>query len=200
MFEFARRRRREGVQDVSLLQHFQRARRREARAGMQQVAARNCLHGAASGARAGVALPAQLVWNAPARSVRSAASCALAACFLHGLCARAAARSRLIVSGVKDAWSDAAVHSILFARSDPPGKLCCLKHLRAVFVRARGCAKPSGVGWRSVSSWEVCRGPRHQWSRCAPHTWGVTSAFAGDANATVNIPHIAAAATASRPK
>ena len=99
---------------------------------MQQVAARSCLHGAAAGgARDGVSVLEELFWNAAARSVRFAASFALAACFLHGLCARAAARSRLIVSGVKDAWSDAAVHSILFARSDPPGKLCCLKHLRA---------------------------------------------------------------------
>ena len=79
---------------------------------MQQVAARNCLHGAANGARAGVSVLEELFWNAPARSVRFAARCALAACFLHGLCARAAARSRLIVSGVCDAWSDAAVRSI----------------------------------------------------------------------------------------
>ena len=80
---------------------------------MQQVAARNCLHGAANGARAGVSVLEELFWNAPARSVRFAARCALAACFLHGLCARAAARSRLIVSGVCDAWSDAAVHKYL---------------------------------------------------------------------------------------
>ena len=35
---------------------------------MQQVAARNCLHGAASGARAGVSVLEELFWNAPARS------------------------------------------------------------------------------------------------------------------------------------
>ena len=47
---------------------------------MQQVAARNCLHGAASGARAGVSVLEELFWNAPARSVRLAASLAAAAC------------------------------------------------------------------------------------------------------------------------
>ena len=41
---------------------------------MQQVAARNCLHGAASGARDGVSVLEELFWNAPARSVRFAAS------------------------------------------------------------------------------------------------------------------------------
>ena len=46
---------------------------------MQQVAARNCLHGAASGARAGVSVLEELFWNAAARSVRIAASLALAA-------------------------------------------------------------------------------------------------------------------------
>ena len=56
-----------------------RAATRGARA-MQQVAARNCLHGAASGARAGVSVLEELFWNAAARSVRFAASLAAAAC------------------------------------------------------------------------------------------------------------------------
>lgn len=47
---------------------------------MQQVAARNCLHGAASGARDGVSVPDEVFWNAAARSVRFAASLAAAAC------------------------------------------------------------------------------------------------------------------------
>ena len=47
---------------------------------MQQVAARNCLHEAASGARDGVSVLEEPFWNAPARSVRFAASLAAAAC------------------------------------------------------------------------------------------------------------------------
>ena len=164
---------------------------------MQQVAARNCLHGAASGARDGVSVPDEVFWNAAARSVRFAASLAAAACICMQI-ARVPPHERDRLERVAcDTWSDAAMQNGYMLDRIHGGSL---KHFAAVFVRARGCAKPSGVGWRSVPSWEVCRGPRHQWSLCAPHTWGVTSALAGDANATVNIPHIAAAATASRPK
>ena len=86
---------------------------------MQQVAARNCLHGAASGARAGVSVLEELFWNAPARSVRFAASFALAACFLHGFCALSPRARDGLGSVACDTWPDAAMHCGKLCGSDP---------------------------------------------------------------------------------
>ena len=90
---------------------------------MQQVAARNCLHGAASGARAGVSVLEELFWNAPARSVRLAASLAAAACICMQI-ARVPPRKRDGLGCVAgDTWPDAAMHCGYLSRSDPRGKL-----------------------------------------------------------------------------
>ena len=51
---------------------------------MQQVAARNCLHGAASGARAGVSVLEELFWNAPARSDAICSEFSFGSVLLHG--------------------------------------------------------------------------------------------------------------------
>ena len=87
-----------------------RAATRGARA-MQQVAARNCLHGAASGARAGVSVLEELFWNAAARSDAIAASLAAAACICMQI-ARVLSRARdglgYVVSGTR---RDAAVRT-----------------------------------------------------------------------------------------
>ena len=86
---------------------------------MQQVAARNCLHGAASGARAGVSVLEELFWNAAARSVRFAASFAAAACICMQI-ARVPPRERDGLECVAcDTWSDAAMHCGYCFRSDP---------------------------------------------------------------------------------
>ena len=78
---------------------------------MQQVAARNCLHGAASGARAGVSVLEELFWNAAARSDAIAASLAAAACICMQI-ARVPSRARVglgyVVSGTR---RDAAVRT-----------------------------------------------------------------------------------------
>ena len=63
---------------------------------MQQVAARNCLHEAASGARAGVSVLEELFWNAPARSDAICSEFGCRGMHLHADCARAAARKRRI--------------------------------------------------------------------------------------------------------
>ena len=86
---------------------------------MQQVAARNCLRGAASVARAGVSVLEELFWNAAARSVRFAASFALAACFLHGFCALSPRARDGLGSVACDTWPDAAMHCGKLCGSDP---------------------------------------------------------------------------------
>ena len=78
---------------------------------MQQVAARNCLHGAASAARAGISVLEELFWNAAARSVRFAASFAAAACICMQI-ARVPPRERDGLGCVAcDTRSDAAMHN-----------------------------------------------------------------------------------------
>ena len=63
---------------------------------MQQVAARNCLHAAASVARDGVSVLEVLFWNAAARSDAVCSEFGCRGMHLHADCARAAARARLI--------------------------------------------------------------------------------------------------------
>ena len=51
---------------------------------MQQVAARNCLHGAASGTRDGVSVLHELFWNAAARSDAICSEFSFGSVLLHG--------------------------------------------------------------------------------------------------------------------
>ena len=88
---------------------------------MQQVAARNCLHGAASGARAGVSVLEELFWNAAARSDAICSEFGCRGMHLHADCARAAARKRRI--GLRGVWYMVGRSNAqrLYARSDPRG-------------------------------------------------------------------------------
>ena len=139
-----------GVQGVSLLQHFQRA-RGDARRARHATSCSAQLFARSGEWRARRRRAARAAgWNAPARSDAICSEFSFGSVLFAWIvraCRRALA---LDWSALRVIHGRTLLCTVVIARSDPRGKLCCLKHLRAVFVRARGCAKPSGVGWRSV--------------------------------------------------
>ena len=168
---------------------------------MQQVAGRNCLHGAASGARAGVSVLEELFWNAAARSVRGAASFALPPCICMQI-ARVLHRARdglwYVVSGTR---RDAALRTGLILSNPILGSETLYSaraaaEPRALLTKGSGCSRALQGCFASFLRGRLAPAVVLTSVSCfAPSSRGVFAAV----DATGELPHIAAAAGARLP-
>ena len=130
---------------------------------MQQVAARNCLHGAASGARAGVSVLEELFWNAAARSDAVCSEF----CFgsvLFAWIVRACRRALAL-----DCVAGCVMHgrtlmcTVFIARSDPRRTEDSIRQLSCLCASTRFLTKVLVRGAPGVAvSVKVCSRPRRR--------------------------------------